>query len=57
VKDAHGMHRGSEKLLPPYTASVLDNPFFNTRHFTLSLISVTKVAIFPELVNLFIREQ
>jgi len=44
-------------LLPPYTASVLDNPSFITRYFSLSLISVTEVAIFPALVHLFIREQ
>ena len=44
-------------LLPQCTASVLGNPSINTRHFPLSLISVTKVAIFPELVNLFVWEQ
>jgi len=44
-------------LLPLYTASVLDNPSFTIRYFRLALNSMTKVAIFPAIVNIFVREQ
>jgi hypothetical protein len=43
-------------LLRPYTASVLVSPSFTIRYFPLSLISMTKVAIFPALVNIYIWE-